>query len=174
MTEALAPRRRERVLEIGTGCGYETAILARLAGRVYTIERLPDLLVEAEERFRRLGLTGIETRLGDGAAGWPEAAPFQGILVTAAAPHVPQPLADQEAPGGGGRLVIPIGDLASQELVIWERGSDGTPRERRAGGGRFVPPVSAPALPGGAGGGGPAASPRGQAPPGGGAATPPP
>ena len=100
------------------------------------------LLVEAEERFRRLGLTGIETRLGDGAAGWPEAAPFQGILVTAAAPHVPQPLADQVAPGGGGRLVIPIGDLASQELVIWERGSDGTPRERRAGGVRFVPLIS--------------------------------
>src|SRR5207244_1893995 len=82
----LAPRRRDRVLEIGTGSGYQTAILARLAGRVYTIERLPDLLVEAEERFRRLGLTNIETRLGDGAAGWPECAPFQGIIVTAAAP----------------------------------------------------------------------------------------
>src|SRR2546427_119060 len=88
MTEALAPRRRDRVLEIGTGSGYQTAILARLAGRVYTIERLPDLLVEAEERFRRLGLTNIETRLGDGAAGWPECAPFQGIIVTAAAPSV--------------------------------------------------------------------------------------
>src|SRR6266576_1559000 len=75
MTEALAPRRRDRVLEIGTGSGYQTAILARLAGRVYTIERLPDLLVEAEERFRRLGLTNIERRLGDGAAGWPECAP---------------------------------------------------------------------------------------------------
>ena len=115
-------------------------MLAHLGARVYTIERLPDLLVEAEERFRRLGLTGIETRLGDGAAGWLEAAPFQGILVTAAAPHVPQPLADQLAPGG--RLVIPIGDLASQELVIWERGRDGTPRERRAGGVRFVPLIS--------------------------------
>src|SRR5207245_9360553 len=66
--------------------------------------------------------------------------------VTAAAPHVPQPLADQVAPGGGGRLVIPIGDLASQELVIWERGSDGTPRERRAGGVRFVPLISRPAF----------------------------
>src|SRR5437879_10961603 len=140
MTEALAPRRGDRVLEIGTGSGYQTAVLAHLGARVYTVERLPDLLVEAEERFRRLGLTGIETRLGDGAAGWPEAAPFQGILVTAAAPHVPRPLADQLAPGG--RLVIPIGDLASQELVIWERSSDGKPRERRAGGVRFVPLIS--------------------------------
>src|SRR5438309_11764346 len=99
MTEALAPRRGDRVLEIGTGSGYQTAVLAHLGARVYTVERLPDLLVEAEERFRRLGLTGIETRLGDGAAGWPDAAPFQGIVVTAAAPHVPRPLADQLAPG---------------------------------------------------------------------------
>jgi len=139
MTEALAPRRRDRVLEIGTGSGYQTAILARLAGRVYTIERLPDLLVEAEERFRRLGLTNIETRLGDGAAGWSECAPFQGIIVTAAAPSVPTPLTEQLAPGG--RLVIPIGDLASQELVILQRGPAGMV-ERRAGGVRFVPLIS--------------------------------
>src|SRR5213593_2863368 len=116
MTEALAPRRRDRLLEIGTGSGYQTAILARLAARVYTIERLPDLLVEAEERFQRLRLTNIETRLGDGARGWPERAPFQGILVTAAAPGVPPPLVEQLALGG--RLVIPIGDLGAQELVI--------------------------------------------------------
>ncbi|MGH7699230.1 MAG: protein-L-isoaspartate O-methyltransferase family protein, partial [Gemmatimonadales bacterium] len=83
MTERLAIRRRDRVLEIGTGSGYQTAVLARLAGAVYTIERLPDLLVEAEARFRRLGLAGIHTRLGDGAAGWPDAAPFNGIVVTA-------------------------------------------------------------------------------------------
>src|SRR3989442_13121034 len=133
MTEALAPRRRDRVLEIGTGSGYQTAILARLAGRVYTIERLPDLLVEAEERFRRLGLTNIETRLGDGAAGWPEGAPFQGIIVTAAAPSGPTPLTEQLAPGG--RLVIPICYLAAQELVILQRRAAGV-AERRAGGGR--------------------------------------
>jgi protein-L-isoaspartate(D-aspartate) O-methyltransferase len=139
MTEALAPRRRDTVLEIGTGSGYQTAILARLARRVYTIERLPDLLVEAEERFRRLGLTNIETRLGDGASGWPERAPFQGIMVTAAAPSVPTPLTEQLAPGG--RLVIPIGDLASQELVILARGPAGLV-ERRAGGVRFVPLIS--------------------------------
>src|SRR5437667_10687649 len=121
MTERLEQKRTDRILEIGTGSGYQTAILAYLSssGRVFTIERLPDLLVEAEERFRRLGLTNIETRLGDGAPGWPECAPFQGIIVTAAAPGVPTPLTEQLAPGG--RLVIPVGDLASQELVILDR-----------------------------------------------------
>jgi len=139
MTASLAPRRRDRVLEIGTGSGYQTAILARLAGTVFTIERLPDLLVEAEERFRRLGLTNIQTRLGDGAAGWPEEAPFDGILVTAAAPRVPEPLVAQLAPQG--RLVIPLGDLVSQELVILQRTARGL-EERRAGGVRFVPLIS--------------------------------
>jgi protein-L-isoaspartate(D-aspartate) O-methyltransferase len=145
MTEQIAPRRTSRILEIGTGSGYQTAVLARLAGggRVFTIERLPDLLVEAEERFRRLGFTNIETRLGDGAAGWPEAAPFDGIVVTAAAPRVPDPLAEQLAPGG--RLVIPVGDLAAQELVILERpagGEGGGLLRRQAGGVRFVPLIS--------------------------------
>ncbi|HET8714140.1 MAG TPA: protein-L-isoaspartate(D-aspartate) O-methyltransferase [Gemmatimonadales bacterium] len=143
MTERLAPTRHSRILEIGTGSGYQTAILARLAnaGRIYSIERLPDLLVEAEERFRRLGLTNIETRLGDGAAGWPEQAPFDGIIVAAAAPRVPEPLVDQLGPGG--RLVIPIGDLASQELVILERPAEGDGLvQREAGGVRFVPLIS--------------------------------
>src|SRR5712671_1833143 len=141
MTERLEPRRTHRILEIGTGSGYQTAILAYLAaqGTIFAVERLPDLLVEAEERFRRLGLTNIETRLGDGAAGWPECAPFQGIIVTAAAPSVPTPLTEQLAPGA--RLVIPIGDLASQELVILQRGPAGLV-ERRAGGVRFVPLIS--------------------------------
>lgn len=141
MTEHLELRRRDRVLEIGTGSGYQTAVLARLAGAVFTIERLPDLLVEAEERFRRLGLTNIETRLGDGAGGWPDAAPFDAIVVTAAAPRVPEPLTEQLAPGG--RLVIPIGDLASQELMIVERGAAGGGlAQREAGGVRFVPLIS--------------------------------
>jgi protein-L-isoaspartate(D-aspartate) O-methyltransferase len=139
MTEALAPRHRDRILEIGTGSGYQTAILARLARAVFTIERRPDLLVEAEERFRRLRLDNITTRLGDGAAGWPEAAPFDGILVTAAAPRVPDPLPAQLALQG--RLVIPLGDLASQELVILQRTARGL-EERRAGGVRFVPLIS--------------------------------
>ena len=139
MTAALRPRRRDRVLEIGTGSGYQAAILACLAGRVFTIERHPDLLVEAEERFRRLGLVNLETRLGDGAGGWPEASPFDAIVVTAAAPAVPPPLLAQLAPGG--RLVIPIGDLNMQELVIYERTGSGL-TERRGGGVRFVPLIS--------------------------------
>ncbi len=139
MTACLAPHRQHRVLEIGTGSGYQTAVLARLAGTVFTVERLPDLLVEAEARFRRLGLTNIRTRVGDGAAGWPEEAPFDGILVTAAAPRVPDPLLAQL--GAYGRLVIPLGNLASQELVILERTARGI-EERRAGGVRFVPLVS--------------------------------
>ena len=143
MTERLAPRRNARILEIGTGSGYQTAILAYLcgSGKVFTIERLPDLLVEAEERFRRLGLTNIETRLGDGAAGWPEQAPFDGIIVAAAAPRVPEPLTTQLAPSG--RLVIPVGDLASQELVILERPRSGEGLlQQLAGGVRFVPLIS--------------------------------
>lgn len=139
MTDALAPERRHRILEIGTGSGYQAAILAHLVARLYTIERLPDLLVEAEERFRRLGLTNIESRLGDGAGGWPDAAPFDGIVVTAAAPRLPQPLLEQL--GQGGRLVIPIGDLDAQELVIYQRTARGI-AERRAGGVRFVPLIS--------------------------------
>ena len=141
MTAALAPRRRARILEIGTGSGYQTAILAKLVAAVFTVERLPDLLVEAEDRFRRLGLTNIHTRLGDGAEGWPAHAPFDGILVTAAVPHIPAPLPDQLAPGG--RLVVPLGDLAAQELVIVTRrpAGDGF-EERRAGGVRFVPLIS--------------------------------
>jgi protein-L-isoaspartate(D-aspartate) O-methyltransferase len=143
MTERLAPRRTARILEIGTGSGYQTAILAYLAsaGRIFTMERLPDLLVEAEERFRRLGLTNIETRLGDGAGGWPEEAPFDGIIVAAAAPRIPDPLTAQLAPGG--RLVIPVGDLASQELVILERpATGGSLVEHQAGAVRFVPLIS--------------------------------
>ena len=143
MTERLDPKRTHRILEIGTGSGYQTAILAYLAGngKVFTVERLPDLLVEAEERFRRLGLTIIETRLGDGAAGWPEEGPFDGIIVAAAAPRVPEPLAAQLTLGG--RLVIPVGDLASQELVILERSRSGEGLVRQeAGGVRFVPLIS--------------------------------
>src|SRR6266480_1882370 len=143
MTERLEPKRTDRILEIGTGSGYQTAILAYLcgSGKIFTIERLPDLLVEAEERFRRLGLTNIETRLADGAAGWPEEAPFDGIIVAAAAPRIPDPLPEQLGPGG--RLVIPVGDLASQELVILELSRNGGGLiQRHAGGVRFVPLIS--------------------------------
>jgi protein-L-isoaspartate(D-aspartate) O-methyltransferase len=144
MTEAVAPRRHHRMLEIGTGSGYQTAVLARLVRHVCTIERLPDLLVEAEERFRRLRLDNIETRLGDGAAGWPGQQSFDGIIVTAATPSIPDPLRDQLALGG--RLVVPVGDQIEQELVILTRGATGWV-ERGAGGVRFVPLVSRLAFP---------------------------
>src|SRR2546427_10365663 len=111
---------------------------------VFTVERLPDLLVEAEDRFRRLGLTNIRTRLGDGAEGWVEYAPFDGILVTAAVPQVPAPLTEQLALGG--RLVVPIGDLAAQELVILRRTAGGV-EERPAGGVRLGPLISRLAFP---------------------------
>jgi protein-L-isoaspartate(D-aspartate) O-methyltransferase len=140
MTAHLRPLRRHRVLEIGTGSGYQAAVLAHIVARVYTTERLPDLLVEAEARFERLGIDNIEARLTDGAGGWPEAAPFDGILVTAAAPSIPAPLVDQLAPRG--HLVIPVGDLSEQDLVIVHRTASGSFEERRAGGVRFVPLIS--------------------------------
>ena len=139
MTAALEPRRRHRVLEIGTGSGYQTAILARLVRKVFTIERLPDLLVAAEERLRRLGIDNVTARIADGAAGWPEEAPFDGIIVTAAAAKVPAPLLEQLAPGG--RLVIPVGGRDEQELMIYQRTPAGV-TERRACGVRFVPLIS--------------------------------
>lgn len=144
MSAALEPGRHDRVLEIGTGSGYQAAVLAHLVAHVYTVERFPDLLVEAEERFRRLGLTNVETRLGDGATGWPEATPFDGIVVTAAAPRVPAPLLGQVA--AGGRIVVPVGDQVDQELIILERTAERW-EERRAGGVRFVPLVSRHAFP---------------------------
>lgn len=136
MTAALAPRRGDRILEIGTGSGYQAAILAHLVRRVYTIERLPELAESARARLARLGLTNVEFRIGDGSLGWPEAAPYDGILVTAATPYIPAPLAAQLAPGG--RIAVPVGDLAIQELVVGTLAPDGLVT-RHAGACRFVP-----------------------------------
>lgn len=136
MTAALLPRRRDRVLEIGTGSGYQTAILAHLVRRVFTIERLPALAEGAQRRLADLGLDNVEFRVGDGSLGWPEAAPFDGILVTAATPGIPGPLAAQLAPGG--RIAVPVGDLAIQELVVGILSPDGLVT-RDAGACRFVP-----------------------------------
>jgi protein-L-isoaspartate(D-aspartate) O-methyltransferase len=144
MTALLGPRQRDRILEVGTGSGYQTAILAHLARDVYTVERLPDLLVEAEARFARLGLENVHTRLGDGATGWTDEAPFDGMVVTAAAPRIPDGLREQLA--SEGRLVIPLGDLAAQDLVVVQRTATGF-RETRAGGVRFVPLISRHAFP---------------------------
>ncbi len=115
MTEALELKGNERVLEIGTGSGYQTAILAELALWVYTIEKYPKILERAKKILTKLGYKNITFRLGDGSLGWPEAAPFDAIIVTAAAPKIPQPFIDQLAEGG--RIVIPVGDEFSQVLM---------------------------------------------------------
>jgi protein-L-isoaspartate(D-aspartate) O-methyltransferase len=136
MTAALAPRRTHRVLEIGTGSGYQTAVLAHLVRRVYTVERLAELSAAAEERLMALGYRNVEYRVGDGTEGWPEVAPFDGIVVTAAAPAIPKPLLAQLAPGG--RIVVPVGDRSLQILTIAERGAGGY-RRWTEGACRFVP-----------------------------------
>lgn len=107
MTEALRLRGDERVLEVGTGSGYQAAVLARLCAEVYTIEIVAPLAERAAATLRELGITNVHTRIGDGYAGWPEAAPFDAIMVTAAADHVPPRLLEQLAEGG--RLVMPVG-----------------------------------------------------------------
>lgn len=114
MTQALAIEPRHRVLEIGTGSGYQTAILSRLARYVYTVERYKTLLTEAEARLRRLGAANVITRFGDGGVGWPEQAPFDRILVTAAAPEEPRALLAQLKPRGV--LVAPVGKGPVQTL----------------------------------------------------------
>ncbi|RUM88159.1 MAG: protein-L-isoaspartate O-methyltransferase [Thermodesulfatator sp.] len=115
MTEALELKGNEKVLEVGTGSGYQAAILAELARWVYSIERHPRLLERARRVLEALGYTNIILRLGDGSKGWPEVAPFEAIIVTAAGPKVPEPLLEQLAEGG--RLVMPVGDMWSQYLV---------------------------------------------------------
>lgn len=128
----------DRVLEIGTGSGYQAAVLAGLAGTVYTIEIVEPLAREAAGRLKRLGYGNVLTRIGDGYQGWPEHAPFDAIMVTAAPREVPQPLLDQLKPGG--RLVVPIGGQASgQSLLVIEKRPDGTVTRRSVLAVRFVP-----------------------------------
>lgn len=135
MTELLALERGHKVLEIGTGSGYQTAILAELADQVFSVERLITLSQRARQVIEQLGYRNVVLKVGDGTLGWPEEAPFHGILVSAGAPHVPQPLIDQLAMGG--RLVVPVGDHLSQELILVERVPEGI-RKSNHGGCRFV------------------------------------
>lgn len=118
MTEQLVLTGKEKVLEIGTGSGYQTAVLAALAKEVYSIEIRPELAAAARERLERMGVKNVHVRAGDGYRGWPEAAPFDAIMVTAAPEKVPPPLLEQLAPGG--RMVIPVGGFY-QELKLIER-----------------------------------------------------
>ena len=138
MTDLLDPKPSHSVLEIGTGSGYQAAVLAELVRMVYTIEILEPLGRRAAETLRSLGYANIDTRIGDGYNGWPEQAPFDSIIVTAAAPFVPQPLIDQLKPGG--RLVIPVGDhFEVQRLMVIDKTADGTTTRRRSLPVRFVP-----------------------------------
>jgi protein-L-isoaspartate(D-aspartate) O-methyltransferase len=136
MTQSLGLQGHERVLEIGTGSGYQAAVLSRLVAYVYTIEYFPDLAERARAILQRLGYTNVQVSTGDGGLGLPAYAPYQGILVAAAAPHVPPSLLTQLAEGG--RLVIPVGSATSQELLIITRHGDGYAQLRSVPC-RFVP-----------------------------------
>jgi len=136
MTEACRVDPEDRVLEIGTGSGYQTAVLARLAGAVYSIEIVPELAERARHTLDALGVQGVHLRTGDGFRGWPEAAPFDAILVTAAPEEIPPPLLEQLAVGG--RLVIPVGPEDDQRLLRVVRTASGLEREILAPV-RFVP-----------------------------------
>ena len=137
MTDLLQLRKADRVLEIGTGSGYQAAVLAELVQAVFTIEIVPPLAAQARERLRGLGYKNVEVRTGDGYKGWPEQAPFDAIMVTAGADAVPPPLLEQLRPGG--RMVIPVGPASSMRLTLIEKQADGTTRSREIIPVRFVP-----------------------------------
>jgi len=137
MTEALQLTGGEKVLEIGTGSGYQTAILAELAGHVYTVERFEKLSRSASILLSELGYENVSFRVGDGSRGWPEEAPFDGILAAAASEKIPPALLEQLAPGG--KLVMPVGDVGGQQLIIAGKDSQGNITKENLGGCRFLP-----------------------------------
>ena len=137
MTEALALRGGEEVLEVGTGSGYQTAVLAEIAGTVFTVEIVEKLALRARVALDALGYSNVRYRVGDGSAGWAEEAPFDAIMVTAAAAQMPEKLEDQLAVGG--RMIVPVG-TDSQELVLVRRGKTGIKRDSLLAV-RFVPLV---------------------------------
>jgi protein-L-isoaspartate(D-aspartate) O-methyltransferase len=136
MTQLVDPKPEANALDVGTGSGYQAAVLAELAKHVYSVEIIAPLADEARIRLQSLGYQNIEVRHGDGYRGWPEKAPFDVIIVAAAPDHVPQPLVEQLAPGG--RMVIPVGDWW-QELLVVEKAEDGTVVRRSVAPVAFVP-----------------------------------
>jgi len=137
MTEALKPGNKKKALEIGTGSGYQAAILAEVCEKVYTIEIVPELAKESSERLTKMGYKNITCKYGDGYKGWPEYAPFDMIMVTAAPENIPQPLIDQLAEGG--RLIIPIGAPAAVQELILVTKKNGKTEQKRLTFVRFVP-----------------------------------
>jgi protein-L-isoaspartate(D-aspartate) O-methyltransferase len=127
---------KERVLEVGTGSGYQTVLLAHLVAQVFSIERIPALMQQARDNIHRAGVNNVSILLGDGTIGWREYAPYDAILVSAGAPSIPQPLLDQLAEGG--RLLIPVGDRDEQKLILAER-RNGQVEVRDGASVRFVP-----------------------------------
>ena len=146
MLEALELQPADRVFEVGTGSGYQTALLAELAGKVYSIERHAQLASRARETLERLGYHGVEVLVGDGSQGWPEAAPYDAILVSAAAPKLPPPLLEQLAEGG--RMIVPVGFYEGQELEL-VRKQQGQPHITRLDACRFVPLIGREGFPSG-------------------------
>ena len=137
MTELLQPAPRHKVLEIGTGSGYQAALLAQLSGHVFTIEIVPELAKSAQATLRRLGFMNVTVIQGDGFKGLPDFAPFDRIILTAAPPEIPQPLVDQLA--AGGRLIAPVGGFGVQDLVMLEKDGAGKVTRRSFGAVMFVP-----------------------------------
>jgi len=138
MTDLLAPEAEHRILEIGTGSGYQTAILSQLCSKVYSLEVIAELGASAADVFKKLGCHNIEMRIGDGYLGWPEHAPYDGIIVTAAATHIPSALVEQLRPGG--RLVIPVGlPYSHQELMLVRKDQQGKTLTKSVLGVAFVP-----------------------------------
>ena len=140
MTDMIDPQPDHVVLEIGTGSGYQAAVLARLVRQVWSIERVPELAASAAERLKRLGYANVEVRAGDGALGWPEHAPFDGIVVTAAAPSIPPALVEQLRIGG--TMIIPVGEPGAQSLMRVRRTADGGSDSSRVLPVAFVPLLS--------------------------------
>ncbi len=138
MTDLLDPQPDDRILEVGTGSGYQAAILSGLVSKIYSVEIVEELAAQASKRLSRLGYTNVETRVGNGYFGWREQAPFDGIIVTAAAPNIPQPLLDQLKPDA--RLVVPVGlPYSHQELMLVEKDSSGALHSKGVLAVAFVP-----------------------------------